>query len=239
MLITQNSTAQEQSSPEIKTGFLFPFGYKFQLPAADLSDRFGFNSSIYGGLYYKNASNWVYGAESSFIFGNRIVDNSLINSYVFTSGGSIIGADGYPADIFFFERGLEISARVGKLIPMLKNNSDSGLFLQGGIGFLQHKIHIDQRGNAVVYLQGEYAKGIDRLTNGVMLTQYIGYMHLGRRWTNFNIGIEAMEGFTKNRRAYNYDEMRAETETRLDILLSIRFGLILPVYNKKDNFFYD
>ncbi len=225
---------------DLRQGYLFPFSYKVQIPLADLADRFGQNNSVAGGLLYKTNTNWLIGGEASFIFGSRVKDGALQKSYIFNSTGNITGADGFPADIFFFQRGFEVTAKVGKIIPMLKNNPESGLLLQLGLGILQHKIHVDQRNNAVAFLQGDYLKGIDRLTNGLAVTQYIGYMHLSRKgFLNFNIGIEAIEGFTKNRRAYNYDEIRAETEGRLDMYIGLRFGIILPVYSQKDDYFYN
>ncbi len=240
--VFQSANAQKQSNSPNKnrSGFLFPVTLKFQLPAADLAERFGYNSAVAGTIFYKYSNNWIIGLESSVFFGNKIKDNSILDSYVFTSDGNILGSNGISTDIFFFERGFEVSARVGKLIPLLEKNKDSGLLVQVGGGFLQHKYLIDEKDFAVPFLTGDYLKGIDRLTNGFALSQQIGYLHLDKKkWTNVSIGFEIIEAFTKNRRSYNYDEMKADTAMRLDIFVGIRLSMILAVYNKKDDFFYN
>jgi len=237
---SQSTNAQQQQTPKKnRSGFLFPITYKFQLPAGDLADRFGSNSSVAGGIYYKSTNNWLIGIEGSLLFGSKIKDTSILDSYVFTSDGDILDSSGIPTDIFFFERGFELSARLGRLIPISKKNQESGLLVQVGAGFLQHKYVIDNKDFAVPYLIGDYLKGIDKLTNGFAISQHIGYLHLDKKkWTNVSLGFEIIEAFTKNRRSYNFDEMKADTKTRVDIFIGIRLSVILAVYDKKDDFFY-
>jgi len=241
VLTAQRIHAQQDVPPQSnRSGVLVPVTFKFQVPAGDLSDRFGVNSAVAVGLMYKYKNNWIIGTEGSFFFGNRVKETSLLESYVFTSSGNIVGSNGYPTDIFFYERGYDISFKVGKLIPLLKNNKDSGLFLQAGGGFMSHKIFISLKDFAVPFLTGDYAKGIDRLTNGISFSQQIGYLHLDKKkLTNINLGFEIIEAFTKNRRSYNFDEMRADDKLRLDIFLGIRLSIILPIYNQTGDYFYN
>ena len=55
----------------------------------------------------------------------------------------------------------------------------------------------------------EYKKGYDRLTNGPAITEGISYLHCGsKRLINFSLGLECTQGFTQNRRDYNFDQMK-------------------------------
>jgi len=227
--------------PPIRRGFLFPFSYKFQIPAANLAERFGTNFSVGSGILLKTEKNWIWGVEGSYLFGNTIRQNSLLNSYVYHSTGLIIDDGGQPANVAFNQRGWTATARIGKLIPLKPERKESGLLVLGGLGILQHKLHVDTRGSSVYVLNGPYVKGIDHLSNGFSLVQQIGYLHLDkRRLINFSISFEAYQAFTRNRRAYNFDEMGANDELRVDLLFGVRFSWILPVYREHSNqYFFD
>jgi len=234
--------AQEKQTVPKRSGVLTPITYKAQFPVGLLAERYGFNSSIGIGFHYKNLDGWIFGVEGDYLFGDNIKDenNGLLNSYVFHQDGRIYDVAGFPSDVFFFERGWTFSARVGKILIPAKNNPNSGWFAQIGGGFLQHRIFADTKEFDVPQLLGDYGSGIDRLTNGIMFVQYFGYLNLDRKkLQNLSIGLEIIEGFTKNRRSFNYDTMEAETESRLDILVGLRFSWILPVYNNKEDYFYN
>ena len=104
---------------------------------------------------------------------------------------------------------------------------------------MQHKIRIENDENQAKQISGDYVKGYDRLTNGFALMQYVGYQYLSnRRLVNFNLGVELYEGFTQNRRSYNFDEMRKDDTKRKDYLFGIRFGWVIPLYKKVPNLYY-
>ncbi|MBA3901808.1 MAG: hypothetical protein H0X62_16670, partial [Bacteroidetes bacterium] len=111
-------------------------------------------------------------------------------------------------------------------------NPNSGFFVLGGVGFLQHKVRIENPGNASPQIFGEYKKGYDRLTNGISTSQFIGYMFLSNnRLLNFFGGVEFVQGFTQNRR-FNYDNMDYDHTQRLDLLTGIKVGWVFPLYKK-------
>jgi len=243
LLLTCSVFAQEDEKDTYKyrRGFLFPFSYKIQLPAADLAQRFGTNFSIGSGVHLKSEQNWIYGIEASYLFGSVIRQESLLNSYLYHNTGFIIDNTGRPANVVFNERGWTATIRIGKLLPLHPTNKESGLILQGGIGILQHQLQVDLRGYNVPLLEGPYLAGIDRLSNGISLVQNIGYLHLdSRRLINFAISFEAYQAFTRNRRIYNFDEGRTDQDLRVDLLFGVRFTWILPVYRQhKNQFFYN
>lgn len=74
-------------------GFLFELSYAGQLPGGNLAQFWGFNSNVQGGMLYKTESNWQFGGNFSFMFGNRFKDIGLFDS-IATSNGNLIANDG-------------------------------------------------------------------------------------------------------------------------------------------------
>ncbi len=221
---------------------LFPISITGQVPAGDLADRFGLSQSAGFGVMRKTFNGWMYGIEGEYIFGKNVTADSLYLKGVFNTLGFVTGNSGNPAEIVFFQRGYSMFFKVGKIIPASFSNKNSGFLVQAGIGFLQHKISIVDRQGDVPQLQGEYAKGYDRLTNGLAFKQFFGYQHLDkRRFKNFLLGFEFTQGITKGRRSWNFDERIPGTESRLDLLFALKIAWILPVYSDADpsEYFFD
>lgn len=212
--------------------------YSFQWPGGDMAHRFGANSTIGPGFFYKSASNWLLSGEINFIFGNKIKEDSLISNLI-NSDGFVIDDQGHYAEISFFERGFYTMGRVGKLIPLSDKNLNSGLVFMAGLGYMQHKIHIEVKNKAAAPLRGDYNKGYDRLTDGPAVSQFIGYMHNGKtRLANFFIGAELVQAWTKNRRSMNFDTMRRDDESRFDFLGGIKIGWVIPFSKREPEDFY-
>ena len=237
---TPTTTAPKAAAPPALPATLISVKYALQTPALDLANRFGTNSSIGLGVYYKTQSNWLVGIDGDFLFGNKIAEDSLMGNLA-TKDGYLINQDGSYADVRFYERGYAGMLKVGKIIPLSHKNANSGLLLMLGGGALQHKIRVENKEGQSPQLQGKYIKGYDRLTNGPALSGMIGYLFLdNNKLINFFGGIEAIYGFTHNRRSYNFDTQRSETQLRHDLLLGIRVGWMLPLYggSKKQERFY-
>ena len=230
VLMTTPLSAQFLGSGNTGKVFLLNFGYGPQMPIGDLADLFGSNFAAEVSLDYMTANNWTIGVQGQFLFGSTVNEDVLAS--LRTASGDIIGNDREPADIQLRQRGSYYGLRVGKLIGLSKNNDRTGLRINLGAGLLQHRIRIqDDPFRAVPQLEGEYAKGYDRLTNGLALHQFIGYQTIGKtNGVNLTIGFEFFEGFTQNRRSFNFDTRTADEEQRLDILAGLRFSFSLPFY---------
>lgn len=200
---------------------------------ADFADTYGMSGQIGLGFDYKLKQNWIFGLEGNFIFGSDINDNNIID-VLRTENGFLIGLDGdlYAPTIYL--RGYDFQAFAGKIIPFSTSSLSSGLLVKLGIGYIQHKILYNiQQKETLPQISGEYAKGYDRMSSGLKLNQFIGYHYMSNNHLiNFIIGFDISEGFTKNRRGYNYDTGMAETESKLDLLYGLRATWILPFYKK-------
>lgn len=211
------------------------FSYAYQLPTGDMADRFGWNNNLGLSAAVKFTSNYQIGLEFGFIFGNQVIERSML-SQITTSNGVIVNQDGKPAGILLFERGYTVMAVGGKLIPVAGPNPNSGILLKLGGGYMRHKVLIQSQDDVVPALEGEYLKGYDRLTAGPVAMVYAGYQHLSNnRYLNFSIGFEMDLAFTQSLRPYDFDRGRADTGGRFDGLNGIRFGWILPIYHARDD----
>lgn len=242
LFLAGRSPAQAQVFSNLQdttvSGWLLQVHYGRHIPFADMADRFGSNNAIGGAIKRKTAANWLWSAEGAYLFGGNIREDSIVDGLL-TSEGFFIGLNGLAASVLLFERGFTFSFNGGKLIPMWKQYPNSGLMLMAGIGVLQHKIKIEDPDQNVPYLSGDYAKGYDRLTNGWCLRQYVGYLNLDvRKRLNYEIGLEAIQGFTRNRRPWNFDQMRRDDRRRLDVLIGLRLTWMLPFYGRGEERFY-
>lgn len=213
-------------------------GYAYQLPGGDLADRFGANSNVGIGTFRKYRSNFLFGAEGSFLFGNEVVEPGVLSN-VINSAGQVVDQDGVQADVFLYERGWTAFGVAGELFPVIGPNPNSGLVLKLGAGYMRHKLRVQTQKNVVPQLEGDYIEGYDRLTAGPAALAYIGYQHFGnRRLVNFHIGVELMAGFTESLRAYNFDTEQYNLANRTDILTGLRVGWSLPIYRRMDDRFH-
>lgn len=212
----------------------------FDLSGGDMAKRYGNNFEAGGGFLFKTKSNWLFGLELTYLFGDKVKENAISN--LTTSEGYLIGEDGIYADVRITERGTKLPMfKAGKLFsrPFGRAGVNSGIFVLGGVGLLQHKINYEDVSNTATQLRDEYKKGYDRLTNGLALTQNIGYLFLdSKRRINFFAALEFTEGFTKNRRDYNFNQMHQDNKARFDLLMGVKLGWIFPVYKKLPQEYY-
>lgn len=214
------------------------FSYGFHLPGGDMADRFGYNHSVGINPTFKTASNWVFGADAIFYFGNQVKELNILDG-LRTSQGFIIGQDGIPAEVFIFERGFNFNLNFGRVWNGLGHNPNSGLLTKVGVGYFQHKIRHEDRDRVIPQLRDEYLKGYDRLTSGIGITQFIGYQYLAnRRLVNFFAGVELTQAFTKGRRDYQFDTMEPYHDSRVDLLWGVRVGWIFAIYKRAPDEFF-
>lgn len=213
--------------------------YAYQIPGGDVAKRFGANSAAGAGFQIKTKSNWLFGAEYNYLFGEKVKDELLILSGISTSDGFQINTDGEYADVFFAERGYSISLKAGKIFPVFGPNPNCGILLTLQPGFLQHKIKITNPNNNVPPLRGDYKKGYDEMANGFSATEFLGYYYMGnKRLVSFYAGFEFTQAFTKCRRDYNFNTMSRDTEQKYDFFYTFRVGWLIPLYKRAPAGYY-
>ncbi len=213
--------------------------YGYQFPGGDLAKLFGSNSSIGGGFMQKTKHNWMIGAEGNFMFGQSVKNSDSMLLNISTHDGYVIDANGFYADIIYYERGYNFLFKFGKVIPLLSPNPNCGFTVLAGAGYIQNKIRIHNPSNTAPQLQGDYKKGYDRLNGGVALTGSLGYMYLSNtRLLNFSLSFEFMQAWTNPYRERDFDTGKQDTRTLSSQFYTIRACWMIPLYRRVPKEYY-
>jgi hypothetical protein len=240
MLFALSHSAQAQVSVKdssLLAGLVIVEG-GFGLPAGDLADRFGPFGNAAFSIQIKNRKNWVIGGVADAYFGGSVKEDSLFRDLEGATG-ALIGSDGLLHIPILAMRGYGFGLQVGKITNWLSPNPNSGIILMGGAGFTQHKIRATFEEEFLPQLAGDRTKYYDRLTNGLYLSQFIGYhVHGEQTFINGRIGIECRQGFTQGRRDFQADLGFIENESRLDLQFTLKAAWVLPIYEKPEIRYY-
>lgn len=217
---------------------MFDIAFGVQLPGGEFAKRFNSSYTLGGGLTYKMRSNFILGGEGHFIWSDRINQDGLLTGLL-TERGEVINQNGEYAFIRTGLRGFYMGLNFGKQWPVIGPNPNSGLFVTGGLGFTEYRIRFDVEDKLAPQLREDYEKLYDQRTNGLTLTESIGYRHLGQsRMVNFFIALDVRQGFTRNRRDYNLDLGGGQPDAQFDMWYGARIGWSLPIYQRAGDEFY-
>lgn len=210
----------------------------FDIPGYDMADRFGSNLKVGSSFLIKTKNYWLFGFDAMYLFSDRVREDGVLDS-ISTPGGQIINQNGIFSDYVFQERGFYLGPKVGKMIPVLGPNPNSGFIVTFSAGFLQHQIFIaDAHGNTP-QIEKKYTKGYDRLSNGLALQEFLGYMYINNKATmSFYAGFESTQGFTRSRRDWDFDLMRQDTKKRFDLLYGLKIGWIITFHKRMATGYY-
>lgn len=139
---SQKKVASIKDSVLAVSAISFHGGYT--IPGGAMQELYGPGAVVGLGYSYKNKSNWIFTFDANFIFGNNIKNDSIFADFM-NSNNQITGVTGLVADIKTYQRGMAFNARIGKILPVFGPNPNSGILITGGIGFLQHKIRIEDQ----------------------------------------------------------------------------------------------
>jgi hypothetical protein len=230
LLVFVGISSQAQHARNEGKIILASFSYGVDIPMADLASRFGINFAAGTALDIQTEHNFILGTQFRFLYGEKVKQDIL--APLRNEDGLLFNDDLSISDIQPKQRGWSVSASIGKLIPASKKHPRSGIIVSLGAGFMEHKIFMqNELLTKISLLFGEYRKGYDRLTNGLMLSQYAGYQHLSaNRRINFRIGTEIYENFSKNRRNFDFDSRKRDIKGRFDVLWGFKLAWTLPFY---------
>ena len=220
---------------------ILEFRYGYTLPMADMETRFGSASTIGLSMESVRASNKIFfGFDGMYLFGNTVKEDVLANLRAYD--GSIIDINGAPGDINLKERAFYFGLNAGKIFSTTKHeNKLTGVRTQIGIGYLQHKVRVQDNGRSVVALEKQYLPGYDRLSSGPAFHLGVGY-HYEHPRQNFHFSVMAdfYGARTQVRRDVDYATGGSLTEKRTDLLagLSIAYVVIISREQKSENIYY-
>lgn len=239
MLFSICCFSQDEKEIEDKNLFLTEFNYSHSIPMKDMGERFGRFNGIGGAIGMLFTNNIHVELKGDLLFGLRVKEDVL--QQLRNDLGEITGADGASSPIFLRMRGAKIGLRLGKLFPIKKENR-SGLKLSFGLGYLYHKIRLQDDSRGVSQIVGDYQYGYDRLTAGLNLEEFVGYQFVAKNQSvNLIVGIELFQAFTKGQRSFDFMQVGELTnENRLDLGVGLKAGFIIAFYqfDKSEEIFY-
>ncbi len=234
-----NLVAQKSIKDSVIFTNLIYANYAMQFPGGDLGERFGMNSQIGGGYMVKTNTNWIFGLDGNFMFGNEVKSEGNILDLIETSDGNLIDMQGIYADYNFNERAFSVFVKTGKVIPLFGPNKNSGILFTLGGGYLQHKIYIEHRDKTAPQITDDYLKGYDELKRGFATNVFLGYLFLGNQnKVNFFAGLDFTMAFTSHVRPYSFNSISYNSGEFTDFLTGIKVGWIIPVYRRSPKEFY-
>jgi len=236
-VFAQDEKIEEPTKPRY---ILVHLSFSFQNPGGDMADRYGWNNSTGLGLDYLTSENWIFGGQVDYLFGTKVKEDVLAS--LRNTNGDLIGNNRSVANIRLTQRGWNANFLFGKLIPFRKDKRLFGIRATAGIGILQHKVRIQQDPASLVpQTTGDYRTGYDRMSNGLAFTEFIGIQKISRNRTiNFILGVELVQGFTQNRREWDFDKMAKDENKYFDFLLGGKFAWTIPfeIGAKGEDIFY-
>ncbi len=227
-MLSAQSEKSEMSAIIMKTGV----GYHFGL--SDLGDRFPSFSTFPGEVYYKTKKDLTFGFSYQRFLGNRVRIDSLYGG-ILGASQMIFDNEGFPAQIRYYMRGYMLQGHVGKLFSMKPEWQHSRIELKLGFGIMQHKIRTKFDQGKLPQLEGEYASGYDRLTNGALFSQSIIFHYLNTETVSIFAGINFGQALTKNRRSWDYSLMRQDPSLRKDFFIGASAGILIPIVLNSSN----
>jgi hypothetical protein len=247
LLLSYEVQAQRNVKDSSITTPLIGVHYGSIFTGGDLANRYGYLNHVGVTAGYKLKSNTILGIDANFIFGNKIkaADSTFefygLFNHLVDSQGNITDINGDIAKVMVYARGFNVNGKIGKIIPILSPNKNSGLMLEAGAGFILHHLRIETQDQVIPQLELDYKKGYDRMTTGLNLHQFIGYSFLANSgFYNFYGGVYIQEGFTYNRRVINFDKpnLPVSTSRRFDLQYGVRIGWYIPFYKRQPKDYY-
>ncbi len=237
-LCLSNLKAQQSIKSTPINASLISVAYVYHQPLEDWATRWGNHSSLAFNYDFKLKQGLVLGAGYQFMFGAKLQEENPLS--LVHLEGNLVSNEGLYKVMQTQLRGHNFEGRVGYLFKAKKPNPNSGLLVQLGAGYMFHKILHYYEGEPPRQISGDYLLGYDRGSNGLSLSQRVSYLHLdSRRWLNYSIGLEAIQGFTKFARGYDFASKSTLDIRRNDFMVGIRLAWFLPIYQETaENIFF-
>jgi len=230
ILVSISFAQDKATATEYDKAFLITPVFSFQIPVAEMAHRYGVSTSLGLALDYKFAKNWMVGMEGNFMFGKSVKQSDILQN-VLASNGMVITNTGELAEINLGMRGAAFRFNTTKIFNFKQSKPNNGIMVKLGAGYLMHKMIIDAGKDAAPQFSASYAKGYDRFTHGLALSQFIGLIKLERgKFVNLYGGIEAMQGITQNARPWDFYQGKKLDKTRFDFIIGFKIGWMIPVF---------
>jgi hypothetical protein len=239
-MISFSVLSQKDLKSDASFTSIFGLNYKANFSGGSMAKRWGFTNTVGANVDFKFKNGFTFGVDGGFMFGSKFKQHEIFDN-VINSFGTITTQGGTTATVLFLMRGMNVNGTIGYVFNRFGHNANSGIWINAGAGFLSHKIRVETQEDMVVNLEGDYLKGYDHLTMGVNTKQFVGYLFQNdKRFLNFYVGVEFIQGFTRNVRNYNFHTKGPESDLQIDMINSVKFGWMIPIYKRRvQNYYID
>ncbi|MCB0738568.1 MAG: hypothetical protein KDC92_13710 [Bacteroidetes bacterium] len=228
LFLSTNSTAQWQFRDSSIALNSIEFGYTSSLGAGDLTDRTNWIHGIKISLNRKTSTNFLLSLNTEIELADFNENFDPLKNLKSDSGFPI-DLNGQLTEININYFGYQVYGELGKFWNTSKPYKGFITSLQAG--FWQHKLTYQFTGDVLPYLNTESRKGYDRLANGLLIGQKVGYRRYSpQNLFSYEFGLHLQEGFTAIRRSYIYDIMQVPPSSRFDMKLGLYATFIFPIY---------
>lgn len=225
---------------------IISFNFAPVLGIGDINDMFTSPMLEFGvSALYKTKTNWVFGVEGSFFFGDDNLKNRAERlASLYTEAGTMIGTGGSDAGVDAFNRGFFALLQAGKVFPVVKNNPNSGVMLMFGAGMAQNQIIYMPSLEEAPQISGNYAKLYDHQQRGLALSEKIGFWYMNNKKTYLNISVafEFKQMWLKSTRDYVIDDFMGirgkDDKTYFSHLYGVKIGWMIPLEGKSTQEYY-
>lgn len=211
--------------------------FAYQWPFGSLKETFKSNMNFGAGVTYKTNKNWTISLDFNYLFGSKLRNQAaVVGDDMLTSNGDLIDGNGLKATIYFEGRYWNLSAGVGKIIPVSRWRN-SGIWLKLNAGYFEHKIRINDPDDQIPQLADPYRKCYDQRCSGFCLTQFVGYLFMQkRRVCSFYAGFEVSEIWSKSSRDFSIVLGGKDETKKFSVLIGPKVGWVIPLYEKRKIF---
>lgn len=212
-------------------------------PDADMAVKYQGFITLNANLGWKTKQNWLWMVEFGFGFGsdNAKGKNDILAEIMTREGDPfVISREGSDAGVVAYNRNLSLMGKVGKVIPISSKRPNSGIMLTMGLGAIQHQIIYQSTLEVAEQLEGDYAYLYDRQMKGLMVSGFIGYLHMSKKsYTNFYIGLELDQAWTKLTRDYQINYNLSPNKIFSDRMWTVKVGWMFPFFGRDaDKIYY-
>ena len=224
------STAQldpDGAKPPVQSGHHILLHTALHMPWGELAERFGTANTVGIGWRRTATSGWRYGVQYRFQTGADVREPGLLSNLI-DPNGHIVDNEGRIALLTPQQRGTLLLATLGRQWPLDARRPETGLLVELGAGFWEHKVHFQNRGNRITQLDEPHLRGYDRLSGGWVLVPRAGFeYHSPNGQARFQVGLEALLGRIRPSRSWNADTGMADEGIRRDHALGLFASWIL------------
>jgi hypothetical protein len=214
----------------------------YQNASGPFTSQFNDNFGIGIQVGYKFSKPWVISASGNYLFGGLVNNAQAVLSPMLTQNNQVLNSTGGFARISVYTRGAYGFLNVERLLNWGQVNANSGPIIGAGGGYLWHWIRVDNAGNDVAALQGQYAKGYDNLSHGPAFKASLGYLYLSTsRLINFKLSFEVISSYTQNVRQYDYATGPVSNAVQNNLLYGLKLNWYIPIYRgaKTEEYYVD